>query len=135
MMAGEELTRIDLKQFENQAYMNLETYRKNGEGVKTPVWFVLDGSTFYVRTGKDSWKVKRLRINPHASIVPSNSSGKPLGDWATATAELVEGEALERQVNEMFNRKYGIQKRFFDLMGRVRGNELATLAISAAGND
>jgi len=120
-----------LQQFENQAYLNLETYRKNGEGVKTPVWFVQSDNTFYVRTGEDSWKVKRLRNNPRASIVPSNNSGGPLGQWLTVTAELVEDEKLAQEVNQMFNRKYGMQKRFFDLMGRIRGNKLVTLVISA----
>ena len=130
-MNNESKTNAALQQFENQAYMNLETYRKNGEGVKTPLWFVQDGSVFYVRTGEDSWKVKRLRNNPLASIVPSNSTGSPLGNWVATTAELVEDEKLAQEVNQMFNRKYGIQKRFFDLMGRIRGNKLVTLVISA----
>lgn len=39
-----------LQQFENQQFLNLETFRKNGIGVKTPVWFVQDGETLYVRT-------------------------------------------------------------------------------------
>lgn len=124
----------DLSQFENQPYLNLETYRKNGEGVKTPVWFVQDGDTFYVRTIDDSWKVKRLRNNPRASIVPSTSSGGPLGDWISVTAELVEDETLAQEVNRLFNRKYGMQKRLFDLFGRIRGSKLITLAISAGEN-
>lgn len=48
------MTSPDLARFENQQFMNLETFRKNGEGVKTPVWFVLDNNIIYVRTGKDS---------------------------------------------------------------------------------
>ena len=130
-MNSEVVQRTDLSQFENQAYMNLETYRKNGEGVKTPVWFVQDGGTFYVRTGEDSWKVKRLRSNPQASIVPSTSTGSPIGEWVNVTIELVEDETVAQEVNQMFNRKYGFQKRFFDLMGRIRGYKLATLVISA----
>ena len=130
-MNSEVVQRTDLAQFENQAYMNLETYRKNGEGVKTPVWFVQDGGTFYVRTGEDSWKVKRLRSNPQASIVPSTSTGSPIGEWVNVTIELVEDETVAQEVNQMFNRKYGFQKRFFDLMGRIRGYKLATLVISA----
>ena len=134
-MNNEIKTNAALQQFENQAYMNLETYRKNGEGVKTPLWFVQDGSVLYVRTGEDSWKVKRLRSNPRASIVPSSSTGEPRGNWMAATAVLVENDALAQQVNKLFNNKYGMQKRLFDLMGRVRGHKLATLAISAAADD
>jgi hypothetical protein len=121
---------INLAQFKNQAYMNLETFRKNGEGVKTPVWFVQEGNTFYVRTGEESWKVKRLRHNPQVNIVPSNNSGGPLGEWVPMTAELVKDPSLDQEVNQMFNHKYGMQKRLFDLMGRLRGFNLVTLAIS-----
>ena len=121
---------INWAQFKNQAYMNLETFRKNGEGVKTPVWFVQEGNIFYVRTGEESWKVKRLRNNPQVNIVPSNNSGGPLGEWVPMMAELVKDPALDQEVNQMFNRKYGMQKRFFDLMGRLRGFNLVTLAIS-----
>ena len=39
-----------LKQFEGQSFLNLETFRRNGSGVKTPVWFTQDGQTLYVRT-------------------------------------------------------------------------------------
>ena len=37
-----------LDQFANQNYLSLETFKKNGDGVKTPVWFVLDRGVFYV---------------------------------------------------------------------------------------
>ena len=37
-------------QLKQQQYLNLETFRKSGVGVKTPVWFVQDGDTLYVRT-------------------------------------------------------------------------------------
>ena len=30
-----------------QQYLNIETFRKNGVGVKTPVWFVQEGDMFY----------------------------------------------------------------------------------------
>ena len=45
-----------LEEFENQKYINLETFRKSGVGVKTPVWFVQDRDVLYVWTQADSWK-------------------------------------------------------------------------------
>lgn len=54
IMDSNIMTSPDLARFENQQFMNLETFRKNGEGVKTPVWFVLDNNIIYVRSGKDS---------------------------------------------------------------------------------
>ncbi len=118
-----------LAQFENQRYLNLETYRQSGEGVKTPLWFVLDGGTLYIRTGGDSWKVKRMRANPQVSVVPSDSRGNPAGSWVPAAAELVADQARTQQVIAQLNNKYGVQGRLFDLFGRVRGGQLATWAI------
>ena len=43
-------------QLNRQQYLNIETFRKSGVGVKTPVWFVQDGDTIFVRTGADSGK-------------------------------------------------------------------------------
>ena len=128
------MTSPDLGRFENQQFMNLETFRKNGEGVKTPVWFVLDNNIIYVRTGIDSWKVKRLRKNPQVRIVPSDRVGQPLDDWVMAHGEVVEAEVETQATKKLFKRKYGLQMRFFDLMGRVRGNQLLTLAFTTSGS-
>ncbi|HAE59309.1 MAG TPA: PPOX class F420-dependent oxidoreductase, partial [Anaerolineae bacterium] len=47
--------------FQNQQYLSIETFRKNGQGVKTPVWFVQDGEVLYIWTQTDSGKAKRVR--------------------------------------------------------------------------
>ena len=54
----------ELAQFANQQFINVETFRKNGQGVQTPVWFVEDKGTLYVRTVENSFKVKRIRNTP-----------------------------------------------------------------------
>ncbi len=41
-------------------YVNLETFRKNGTGVQTPVWVGRDGNELAIFTNGDSYKVKRL---------------------------------------------------------------------------
>jgi len=46
----------NLSQFEGKPFLNLETFRKNGQGVRTPVWFTQDGGMFYVRTVAGSGK-------------------------------------------------------------------------------
>ena len=125
----------NLQQFEEQDFINLETFYESGKGVKTPVWFVQEENTFYVRTVDDSWKVKRLRKNPQARIVPCDGRGEPRGQWIPATAVINEDETLARDVNDQFNRKYGLQKRFFDLMGRVRRDRLTTLTITAGESE
>jgi PPOX class probable F420-dependent enzyme len=120
-------------QFQNQSFINLETFRKNGIGVKTPVWFVEDEGRFYVRTGAESWKVKRIHNNPQIKVVPSKSQGQPIGKWVPAVAHRIDNPVREVEINKLFNRKYGLQKRFFDLMGMMRKDQLATLEIELSG--
>ena len=43
-----------LAQFANARYISLETFRKTGVGVRTPVWFAQNGNLFYVYTLPDS---------------------------------------------------------------------------------
>ena len=42
-----------LAPFVGQKYVSIETFKKNGQGVKTPVWFVLHDNAFYVYTEAD----------------------------------------------------------------------------------
>lgn len=117
-----------LSQYEGQKYLNLETFRKSGAGVKTPVWFVEQDGVLYVRTIADSGKVKRIRNNERVRIVPCKSGGEPLGEWDEARAELVDAGKAE-QVNSLLKRKYGLIKSMFDLMGRSSKAAPATIAI------
>ena len=61
----------DVKQFRDQEFLSIETFRKNGIGVKTTVWFVQEGDMLYVWTIGDSGKAKRIRNNARVNIAPS----------------------------------------------------------------
>ncbi len=65
----------NISQFLNQKYINLETYRRNGQAVLTTVWFVMDAGTIYIRTDMNSGKVKRIKNNPNIRITPSGVRG------------------------------------------------------------
>ena len=125
-MAQETGQSVD--QFTNQNFINLETTRRNGEAVQTPVWFVELGGMLYVRTGADSGKVKRIRNNGLVRVAPCDYRGKLEGDWLEAQARLVDSSTAE-QVNQLFNRKYGLQKRGFELLGRFSSSKMVTIAI------
>lgn len=49
--------------FDNHQYLNIETFRKSGVGVQTPVWFVRKGDALYVWTQANSGKAKRIHNN------------------------------------------------------------------------
>ena len=79
-----------LAQFANQNYLNLESYRKSGEAICTPLWFAQDGEVFYFYTVAHSFKVKRLRNNSRCRVAPCDMRGNLKGDWVDATARLLD---------------------------------------------
>jgi PPOX class probable F420-dependent enzyme len=88
-------TMAKLAAFDGQKYLSLETYRKNGEAVRTPVWFATAGGpTLYVYTTADSGKVKRLRRSGEVRIAPCDARGRVTGAWSTARAAIVDGDAF-----------------------------------------
>jgi PPOX class probable F420-dependent enzyme len=94
-----------------EKYINLETYRKNGRGVRTPVWFVEsssgDGSILYVRTSDDTGKYKRIRNNPSVQIAPCDMRGSVKGKWVKGEARIA-SEEEKLKAFKMLEKKYGI---------------------------
>ena len=115
--------------FKNHQYINVETFRKNGVGVKTPVWFAQDGDTLVVRTESTSGKMKRIRNNAHVRIAPCDSRGAVLGEWVKARAEIIQNDTENRRIDQLVTKKYGLFKRFFDLMQKFRGGNYGSFRI------
>jgi len=121
-------------QFDQAKHFSLETFRKTGAGVRTPVWFARDpGSTggeatFYVYTLPDSGKVKRIRNNPQVRIAPCNMRGDVRGAWVDATARLC-GSDEAGKGQSLLIQKYGLMKRIGDFFSRLRGRTQVVLAI------
>jgi PPOX class probable F420-dependent enzyme len=119
-----------LKQFEGKTFLNLETFRKNGNGVKTPVWFTQDGETLYVRTVAESGKVKRVRNNGTSRIVPCEANGTPTGEWVPAEAVEVTDEQTAELVRRLLEKKYGaVQVKAFAAATALRGEKYTVLKI------
>ena len=94
-----------------EKYINLETYRKNGRGVRTPVWFVEsssdDGSILYVRTSDDTGKYKRIRNTPSVQVAPCDMRGSVKGKWVKGEARIA-SEEEKLKAFKMLEKKYGI---------------------------
>lgn len=115
-------------QFAEKQYINVETYRKNGDAVQTPVWFLENQGCLYVRTLSTSGKVKRIRRNPTVKVTPCKVNGEPLGTWTEAQAVLAD-EQQSAHINRLLRKKYGIKKDFFDLIGRLNHHEYTVISI------
>jgi PPOX class probable F420-dependent enzyme len=113
-----------LKELAKHKYINLETYKKSGQPVRTPVWFMVDNNLLYVVTSADTGKAKRLRNNSSVRIVPSTYNGEPKGEWIDGKARFAEGSEAERAI-QLRKKKYGLQAR---LVGIIR-NASTVIAI------
>jgi PPOX class probable F420-dependent enzyme len=121
-----------LNQFEKQKYLNLETFRKNGESMKTPVWFTQAGQTIYVLTMANSGKVKRIRNNGRVNIAACRMDGKLTGTWVTALARQITDRAVITTVDRLMDNKYGLLKKMFLKRSSNTGSQDAILEIIIA---
>jgi uncharacterized protein len=122
------MSRNKISQFLNQNYINLETYRKNGQAVQTPVWFAIDGSIIYVRTDTNSGKVKRARNNPHVRLTPSNARGQPKGEWIDGEIKIASTSESER-ANQLLRQKYGLQGKIIRMVNKIRKTKPIVVSI------
>jgi len=125
--------------FAGQKYLNLETFKKNGDGVKTPVWFAADpsasldssGAKIYAYTVGVSGKVKRVRNNPRVKIAPCDMRGNLLGEWVEARAEIISGEEAAHGM-ELLNKKYFPWKQLLGVFASLSRRERIVFAIRPA---
>jgi len=123
-------------QFANAKYLNLETFRKSGIGVCTPVWFAqapaqsdaVSGRTvFYVYSEANVGKVKRIRNNPKVRVVPCDMRGNLRGAWINARARICTDEEAA-QGQQLLRHKYWL-KIVGDFFGRLLRHTNAVIAI------
>ena len=93
------------KEIQGQKYVSLTTFRKNGLGVKTPVWFAEENDRVYVMTRSDSGKYKRIRNNPQVKLAPCTMSGKIIGPDFAGQARVLP-EAQWPDAKKALRRKY-----------------------------
>lgn len=109
-------------------YMLLTTFRRNGAGVATPVWFAAGEGRLYVFTIATAGKLKRIRHTPHVLVAPCSRSGTPLGPALSGQARIL-APGAEHAAVSAFRHKYGLLKRMFDLAQRMSGRTAVYLEI------
>jgi PPOX class probable F420-dependent enzyme len=118
----------DLSQFEGQQCINLETYKKTGQPVATPVWFTINGDRLFVVTRSDTGKVKRLRNNETVRVMPCGMRGEPKGEWVGAKARFATLEETEAALKQR-SKKYGFKAKIAGLFSSGKG-ELVAISIA-----
>lgn len=106
----------------NEKYISLETFKKDGNGVKTPVWVVDFDGKLYVFTDGSSYKVKRVGRNPKARVAACDMRGGVKGPWFDATARLVEDAETQRKTYEALGKKYGLMFSLLTVGAKLSGS-------------
>ena len=102
-------------------FIQLTTFRRNGQGVPTPVWVVPDGDALAVFTPVGTGKLTRIGHTPRVTVAECDRRGRlvddvePVAATATTTADPVEVARVTRLLAD----KYGLQFRIFMLVERV----------------
>ena len=115
---------INLDEIKTQKYISLETYRKNNQAVKTPVWFVVKDDLIYVVTRSQTGKVKRLKNNSQVKFALCTIKGKVTGEWISGTAKILD-ENQTKEAVKMRDKKYGFMAKISKLLSKSKGEFFA----------
>ena len=120
--------RTTAERFEGK-YLSLTSFKRDGTAVATPVWFVADDGHLLVETDADTYKVKRIRRNPHVRIALCNARGQLRGEEFDAEATILpDGERarVERLLSEKYRIDRFIVYPLYRLVTRLRGRRSRT---------
>ena len=115
-----------LSQFAGQKHISIETYRKTGDPVRTPVWFIEENGELFIRTDSSTGKIKRIRNNPRVRVATCSARGTIKGTWVDGEARMIEPESSEHLFS-LLKKKYGISYRmirFVQMFSRSKAHPI-----------
>ena len=115
---------FNLEDIKSQKYISLETYRKNNQPVKTPVWFVIKDNLIYVVTREQTGKVKRLRNNLQVKFALCTMRGKVTGEWISGTVKILSEQETKEAV-KIRDKKYGFMAKIAKFASKSKGEFFA----------
>jgi PPOX class probable F420-dependent enzyme len=104
-----------------QKYVLLETRKRDGSWVGTPVSIVEQDGRLFFRAYDASGKAKRLKNFREVKVTPSTFRGKPAGPTVTGVADLL-GGADDARARALLAAKYPLlQGRLVPWMHKRKG--------------
>jgi PPOX class probable F420-dependent enzyme len=108
-------------ELDDARYINLLSYKRDGNGVETPVWAApLDGKLVIFSAG-DAFKVKRIGRNPKVKVARCDARGKLLGPWLEGTCAIITDPAHHARMMDALMAKYGWQLRILNVFATIGG--------------
>ncbi|MDH3278953.1 MAG: PPOX class F420-dependent oxidoreductase [Nitrosopumilus sp.] len=115
---------FSLDEIKSEKYISLETYRKNHQPIRTPVWFVVRDELVYIVTRNQTGKVKRLQNNLKVKFALCSIKGKITGEWISGTAKILTGNEIKEAV-KMRDKKYGFMAKIAKFLSKNKGEFFA----------
>ena len=109
------------------SYISVESYRRSGAAVRTPVWITADGDKLYCGTLANSGKVKRIRDNPRVRLAKCNAAGRVETEWMAAEGRVLDTEAAVKKQARRMSAKYGMKFLLFRMIGFLRGSKAVAI--------
>jgi uncharacterized protein len=108
-------------------YLSITSFKRDGTGVATPVWFVSDGARLFAFTDLHSAKIRRIHHNPRVLVASCWVNGKLRREPVAARAEVLTAPADLERVQKLLLARYKIAYRvvmqFYRLGRRLRGKQ------------
>lgn len=100
-------------------YLSVTSFKRDGTGVATPVWFVSDGRRLFALTDLHSAKVRRIRRNPRVLVASCRPDGKLRNEPVPARAEVLTGTPELERVQKLLIKRYKVSYRMVMLIYRL----------------
>ena len=113
-------------------YLSVTSFKRDGTGVATPLWFVSDGRRLFALTDLHSAKVRRIRGNPRVLVASCRADGKLRSEPLAARAEVLTENADLERVQKLLLERYKLSYRLVMLLYRL-GRRLRRQPGLAAG--
>ena len=117
----------NLKSFEKGKYINIQTYKKNGLPISTPVWFIIKDNRIFFRTSQNSGKIKRIRNNNNIKFALCDIRGKIKGESFDGIAK-IENDP-NNVILSQINKKYGLSSQLMKIFYKIKKIDIAILSI------
>src|SRR5215210_373729 len=99
MMTTNEQYRSDIEPFavlRGSRVVLLTSFRRDGQGIGTPVGFNLANGIGYFTTWTTTGKVKRIAYNPRVTLAPCTRAGKVIGPTVAGIARQLDSAEAAR---------------------------------------
>ncbi len=100
-------------------YLSVTSFKRDGTGVATPVWFVANDRRLFALADLHSAKVRRIRRNPRVLVASCRVDGKQHSEPVSARAEVLTADAELERVQKLLLTRYKISYRVVTLLYRL----------------